>query len=86
MNRTHAQTSRRGIAARAAPTNGERWLLLYLEVKSTTTPFAHFPPADRRALLELAARAGAEARLFWWPKGVGIERARVFQPSEWPEI
>lgn len=58
--------------------------LLYVEVKSTLTPFSCFPPRERLALLEAAARAGARARLFHWPKGIPITKARIYKPDEWP--
>ncbi len=42
----------------------------FVEVKSTTRgPYAGFPPEDRADLLAVAALAGAEAWLAWWPKG-----------------
>lgn len=53
------------------------------EVKTTTRgPYADFPPAGRKALRELAAKAGAEARLIWWPPRAA--RARIIPESEWP--
>lgn len=73
------------IAARAAPMPDHgRGQLLYIEVKSTPGPWDHFGPAERQALLELAARAGAQARLFHWPKGVPVHKARIYRPDEWP--
>ena len=63
------------IAARA----GE---ILLLEIKSTRAgPFAGFPPADRRALLEAAEVAGGQAFLVWWPPRRG---PRWIPPDEWP--
>lgn len=61
-----------------------RTRLLYIEVKSTPTPFGSFPPSQREEFLECCARAGADPRLFHWPKGVGIERSRIYKPEEWP--
>jgi Holliday junction resolvase len=46
------------------------WLI---EVKSTArSPWHAFPPADRRALLEAAARIGAVPWLAWRPPGVRV--------------
>ena len=55
---------------------------LLLEVKSTTTPFAHFGPEDRAALLRAGRMAGAEVALCYWPKGQG--QPELIGPNEWP--
>lgn len=52
-----------------------------IEVKSTTTPFAHFGPADRAELLDAADRAGADAFLAYWPKG---GKLKFISPVDWP--
>lgn len=55
--------------------------LLLVEVKSTLTPWSHFGPADRHALLMAAEKAGGEAWLAWWPKRGSCS----WLPSwEWP--
>ena len=53
-----------------------------VEVKSTSrSAFAGFPPADRRALLDAAERAGASAWLYWHPP----RRAPVWiAAADWP--
>lgn len=56
---------------------------LLLEVKSTTTPFAHFGPEDRAALREAGRMAGAEVALAYWPKGQG--HPELIGPNEWPD-
>lgn len=55
-----------------------------VQVKSTVTPYAHFPPADRQALRQEAERSGWNAFLLWWPKGRGIERAELIPSEDWP--
>ena len=55
------------------------WLI---EVKATAAgPFHSFGPADRNALLEAAAKAGAEAMLAYWPANGEL---RWIRPAEWP--
>jgi Holliday junction resolvase len=52
-----------------------------IEVKSTTTPYAHFRPADRLALLEAATVAGAAAELAYWPSRGTLE---WIPADQWP--
>ena len=69
-----------GVADVVALKDGEQSLLI--EVKSTTrSAVSGFPPFDRAALLEVAARAGADAWLLWWPKRKGLH---WIAPHEWP--
>lgn len=58
-------------------------VILYEQVKSDRAgPYAHFGPAERRELAGEATRAGAQARLIWWPPdGKG---PRVIPQAEWP--
>lgn len=58
--------------------------VLFIEVKRTAKPFAHFLPAERAALIAAAELAGATPLLFWWPKGKAIGDAEVIPASEWP--
>lgn len=68
-----------GVADVLAVRDGE---IRLIEVKSTRAgPFAGFPPADRRALLEAADQAGGSAYLFWHPPR---RAARWIGPEEWP--
>jgi len=42
--------------------------LLFVQVKATSGgPYSHFLPEERLTLKAMAARAGAEAWLCWWP-------------------
>lgn len=68
-----------GVADVVALKAGEEPMMI--EVKSTTTPFAHFGPADREALSEMAATAGARAFLVWWPKR---KQPKWIPEDEWP--
>lgn len=54
-----------------------------VEVKSTAGgPFERFGPADRRAMLEVADRAGADAFLAWYPPRSSVP---IWIPAdEWP--
>jgi Holliday junction resolvase len=55
-----------GFADLVALRDGDRPQMI--EVKSTTAgPYHSFGPADRRALIEAADRAGAIPLLCWWP-------------------
>lgn len=57
------------------------------EVKTDqVNPYANFKPLRRNAFLELAARAGAQARLIWWPTyGRKDDPGPVILlPHEWP--
>jgi Holliday junction resolvase len=58
--------------------------ILMVQVKScAASPYAHFLPADRRALLEEAQRAGGTATLAYWPPRGKL----VFIPSDdWPKV
>lgn len=69
-----------GVFDVMAARNGEVRLV---EVKSTSrSAFAGFSPADRRALLEAAERAGATAWLYWHPP----RKAPAWIPSDdWPK-
>lgn len=81
-------------AVREAPAGyGERAFLLapplMIESKSTAGgPYERFGPAKRRAMAELADRAGALAVLAWWPPCKGGERKadtlRWIWDDEWP--
>lgn len=69
-----------GVADVVALKAGEEPLMI--EVKSTTAgPYAGFGPADREALSEMAAAAGAKAFLVWWPKR---KPPKWIPEDEWP--
>ena len=68
-----------GVADLVAGKDGRTMLV---EVKSTLTPFAHFPPADRVALLEAAHAAGWEPWLCWWP---ARGQQKWIEADRWPE-
>ena len=53
-----------------------------MQVKRTQKPYAHFLPAERTILRELAEKAGATAWLIWWPPRRGW---RWIPVSEWPK-
>lgn len=56
---------------------------MLIEVKSETYPFKHFGPAKRRAIIEAATEAGAEAWLVNWPKH---RKEPAWVPAgQWPE-
>jgi Holliday junction resolvase len=53
-----------------------------IQVKgSARSAFNDFPPDERRALIEQAFRAGAEAWLVWWPPRGDC---RWLPPDAWP--
>lgn len=53
-----------------------------IQVKSDAgNPYAHFGPAERRVLAELAEQAGASAWLVWWPPRRGPQ---WIPASAWP--
>jgi len=53
-----------------------------IEVKSTTrSPWVNFLPADRQAMVETAAKYGAEPWLYWWPPRRDLQRIPA---SDWP--
>lgn len=54
----------------------------YEQVKTDPYPYQHFGPAERRALLAEAERAGADAFLCHWPPD--RRGPRFILPSEWP--
>lgn len=55
---------------------------MMLEIKSTTAgPFSGFGPAEREALLDAAALAGASCFLVWWPRH---GKAEWFGVDQWP--
>jgi Holliday junction resolvase len=56
--------------------------LRFVQVKSDAAgPFAHFGPAARAELLEVAGKAGAVPELAWWPpRG----KLRFYTYEEWP--
>jgi len=54
---------------------------LLIEVKTSTTPFSSFPPADRNALLETAHEYGCEPLLCWTPSASTIF---YIPEDEWP--
>ena len=69
-----------GVADVVALKDGERPRLV--EVKSTKAgPYAGFGPADRKALAEMAAQAGADAYLYWHPPR---RKPKWIPESEWP--
>lgn len=53
-----------------------------IEVKSTRTPWSHFQPADRQAMLDLAEKIDSEPWLYWWPKGQGTWQE--IHSDDWP--
>jgi hypothetical protein len=58
-----------------------------IQMKSTLTPYAHFGPKDRQEAHQQAWQAGVEDDFYWlvwWPKGVGISKAKVIPSWEWP--
>jgi Holliday junction resolvase len=68
-----------GVADVIAVRDGE---ILLVECKSTRAgPFSGFSPADRRALLEAAERAGGSPWLYWHPPR---KEPRWIGPEEWP--
>lgn len=53
------------------------------EVKTTSrSAFADFGPEKRQALRDLAAQAGAIARLVWWPPRA--REPKVIEIQDWP--
>ena|SRR5215471_15931051 len=57
---------------------------MLIEVKSTSGgPYERFGPSERAALLELAARAGADAVLAYWPVGQSLQ---LISSNAWPEL
>jgi Holliday junction resolvase len=55
---------------------------MFVEVKSTAGgPWEHFRAQDRLDLIAVAALAGADAYLAWWPPRGQL---RWFHSSEWP--
>jgi len=55
-----------------------------IEVKSTTrSPWVNFGQADRQAMVETAAKHGAEPWLYWWPPRRDLQRIPA---SEWPPL
>jgi Holliday junction resolvase len=56
----------------------------FVQVKSDRDgPYKNFGPAAREELARLAAQAGAEAYLLWWPP----RSEPVFSgPHEWPAV
>lgn len=65
-----------------AAKDGER--LHFLQVKSTVTPYSHFGPAYRTALLAEAKQAGAVCALVWWPRGKGLGSSTWIDQALWP--
>jgi Holliday junction resolvase len=58
-------------------------VIVYDQVKATKAgPFSGFGPAERRELLGEATKAGATARLIWWPPD--RQGPRVLLPDRWP--
>lgn len=55
---------------------------LLVEVKSTISPYSHFPPADRARMKQAAELAGADATLAWWPSRGSLV---FFDSSAWPD-
>lgn len=56
---------------------------MLIEVKSTAgSPYERFGPADRKTLLDLAERAGADAVLAYWPPNAVLE---LIDSHAWPE-
>jgi len=55
--------------------------ILLIEVKTSTSPFSSFPPADRTALLETARKYGCEPLLCWTPSASTIF---YIPEDEWP--
>jgi Holliday junction resolvase len=57
--------------------------IVYDQIKTDRAgPYAHFGPAERRALLDEAEKAGATARLIWWPPD--RQGPRIIHPHCWP--
>lgn len=57
----------------------------FIQVKSGARhrgPYADFRGRERLALIAYAARAGAEAVLYWWPNGSG--QPEVYWSDDWP--
>jgi hypothetical protein len=62
---------------------GDAIVAMLIEVKSTAGgPYERFLPADRKAMVETAAAAGAEAWLYHWPARGKLRR---IHSSEWPK-
>jgi Holliday junction resolvase len=55
-----------GCADLVALRNGDRPRLVQVK-GSAASPYEHFPPSERVALVHQARRAGADAWLCWWP-------------------
>lgn len=63
--------------------DGQAW---FIQSKSTVTPYSHFGPRDREALLLEAEQAGVPPErvlLYWWPKN---GKLKVIPSSEWPGV
>ncbi len=61
---------------------GGRFEILLVEVKATTSPYAHFGKKNRKELFEFALENGCLPLLAYWPA-----RARshvLLAPAEWP--
>lgn len=63
---------------------GKDGTTMLIQCKSTVSPYAHFLPADRQRVKLEAEVSGWQAFLLWWPRGVGIDKARLIPSSEWP--
>lgn len=55
-----------------------------IQVKSTVARYSCFLPFEREELKREAEAAGWHAYLLWWPKGVGIDRAKLIHSDDWP--
>lgn len=71
-----------GAADLAALRAGSDPLLIQVKY-ARKTPWSAFAPAERRALLRDAAKAGARAIYCYW--AFGTSRLQIFPSEEWPE-
>lgn len=56
---------------------------MLVQVKSDAgSPWTHFGPAERLALLAAASKAGADCFLVWWPPD--RKGPRWLAPADWP--
>jgi Holliday junction resolvase len=70
------------IASSPSLDNPDLAVLHFYEVKSTQGgPYSHFLPAERRAMVSQARRAGASAFLVWWPLR---KEPKVIPECQWP--
>lgn len=61
---------------------GDVTVLRLIQVKTDKrSPYDHFGPKEREALIALADQTGGTPELFWWPANKPL---RVIPEGEWP--